>query len=59
MEARPVAGLAAGGDEFMRVKDHDLILVGLVHQYTVHRRRVCSYDGETFAHHSEHALHSS
>ena len=57
IEVGPVSGLAAGGDEFVGIENHDLVLVGLVHQYAVHRRCVRHHYGEPLAHKSKHALH--
>lgn len=57
IEVGPVSRLSAGGDELVGVENHDLVLVGLVHQYAVHRRCVRRHYGVPLAHQPEHALH--
>lgn len=58
-EVRPVTGLAASGDELVRVEDHNLVLVGLVHQYAVNSWSVRHHHRKPIAHQSEYAFHSS
>lgn len=46
---RPVAGLAARSYELVGVKDHDLVLVGLVYENAVNGRCISRYNRKPVA----------
>lgn len=46
---RPVARLAASGDELVGIEDHDLVFVGLVYEDAMYGRCISRYYRETIA----------
>jgi hypothetical protein len=54
---QPVASLAYGSQKLVRVQEHDLVLIGLLHHDALHLGCIGHYQCEVLARNAEETLH--